>query len=60
MFVFKQPLDEKKKKERKLLQEVLELPSYCAREPHPHYQTKQMPVPMHFHPPPGSRKRKAG
>lgn len=39
MFVFKQPLD-KKKKELKLLQEVLELPNYHAREPRPHYQTK--------------------
>lgn len=40
MFVFKQPLDKKKKKELKLLQEVPELPNYHAREPRPHYQTK--------------------
>jgi hypothetical protein len=37
-FVFKQPLDKKKK--LKQLQEVPKLPNYHAREPSPHYQTK--------------------
>lgn len=48
MFVFKQPLDEKKKKERKLLQEVPELPNYRAREPRPHYQTNSVPAACTF------------
>lgn len=58
MLVFKQPFGLKKKS--KLLQEVPTLPNYHARELHPHYQTKRTHTPLHFHPPPGPRKRKAG